>query len=385
MIQQYDPHIASALAELYHQRRKLDQNPEHRHVEYLAQIPQFTQTFTSLESYISRLKEIDKEVAAQAEPVVRHAIVSHLFYLLELGQPELAYYLTKSEIDPLTQIVPNGHRHPRVAVAGWEDDHIARNQQYIDELLALILNPSTRGSLNFLTGPMFSAKTDGLLSLVQQLGDCRFTGACHAFIFAELKEEYITARRGGRGRSNLVESINRLKAEPVYLGDFVRYANTADVARGDLIVFDEAAFVAWSPEDLTLLRATLLNLVNRGVHIVLTGLDTDFRAINLPSADLFKEYAQTFACESFSLLPVATGLETVHATHTARTDKTGFIDLLLPVVIGRDLHIVDYFPVPVEAHIFASLQENDPDLYEHLLAIGGQKKLLDWYTAQQEG
>lgn len=305
--------------------------------------------------------------------VIAHVIVEYIKYLIAINKPEYSSFLLPQNIDPFTYKQNDCHSD-LVLVADWEAQHTARNKQEASIIVRRILEGKP-GQTWFITGCMYSAKSDLVLEVVRQLVDRAYTGRIESFIAEVLEEKNIVSRRGGRGRSSPYKETRELSAQPLREENIVSSLDISKFRSGDIVIIDEISFITWSEEICKQVNLAIQKLNDNGIFVILSGLDTNYRSELLPFPKyLENENIHTLKLNAFVGYIYEDKLVVEDAVYTSRLDNiAGFIDLLLPVPIGR-IHsgMVQYVSVPRSAHIFAVIKEINPELYEDLIAVGNQ-------------
>ncbi len=357
-----------------------------------------------VENYLTHLHYLANTegtgVTEQTVNVVAHSIVSYLAHMHTVGKAELAQFMLPPEIDPYTEIDPE-HKYKLLLIASWEDQNREKSKQIIADRFNEIYNYDREANLHsdqpepastsLYTGSMFSEKTLKVLTQLNWLGDAGWDGRIVSLIADAMEEDVITTRV--RQRKNIPLSIRyTLEAERVNLDTALNKLYDHSLVPGDLVIIDEASFITWTEDDCDELDIAINNANMRGIFVEIAALNNDFRDFPLPfTAHKSRQLINRLNIVDCNAYYAYRGLEGETLTGNGKTStfridmNAGFGDLLLPVVISRiHAELVKYLAVPTEAHFFTILKENDPKVFEALLAVGEIEELKQYYIDQLE-
>lgn len=359
------------------------------HLQLLFNIPEYQGFQQPITSYFNHLRKFT--IPETVINTVAQAIASYLSIMYKLGTPELAQFLLPPTIDPYIEIDPN-NIYGLTLIASWEVLNGERTKSWVEQMysqvIALRNSHSGIASCEFIQGSMFTEKTLRVLMLIEWLEKSHWGGKVFPGVAAGMEEPFIKTRVGSRPNSILTRET-RMSAPLLDLAGAINLLNNPEMGFGDICIIDEATFIPWTQEDCRAFCSAAEAATLRGVFVLLPGLNTDFRGINLPLTQWLEENrfptARTARCNANYAYRGPDGEINTGSgeTYTFRYDvSAGLGDLLLPVPISRvHAKMVKYVAVPGTAHPFLALKEHDFEAYNQLLAVGGRQELFDAYRS----
>lgn len=348
--------------------------------------PEYQYLLPHLGKYLTNVTEAG--VSVEHADVAAQAVGKYLEILRAQGAAELSVFLLPTDIDPYETAHP-GDPVGRNLIANWEDSHIAIGMANIENVIGGIRETmnGAPGETYIHFGSMYADKTGRILRTVHELYNRLWRRKLGAYIADAMEEDVIKTRIGGRPGLPLRSTLE-LPAIRVNGPSLFQALIEGDYQAGDVVVIDEVSFVSFDNDQCLMILRLLQELNQRGVTVLASGLNMDYRGQDLPmkqAADFMEGGVQVVNCHAFHAYNNPNGeLRTGnHQSMTFRYDmRAGFGDLLMPVPIGR-VHgdIVQYRAVPPQAHIFGLLQQYEPILHQELLQIGQSQDLLEYNIA----
>lgn len=316
------------------------------------------------ERYISNLVT-HGGVSEQVVSAISQGLQTYLAILDENNQSHMAQFLVpgRVNIDQYDPIEVATHRQ------FWGRNHHAENRAHVRQLLKKTGVPGAEGITEAHLGPMYSGKSEFLVTLAQELTQRNIP--FFALTSQAMHENTIHSRVKIDGR----ESSDIVARQVAFRRMYSRLAAISRVAEpGNFVLIDEATFIPFSDNECfrTFEIFTLLNL--KRINVIISGLDKNARAQNLPFTDYMIEHEVPLVMHrsfnAYIVVPHTTIIQD-NATYTGRLHD-GFFDWILPVVIPRTAMnrkgkpVVKYFSASFWGHPMAVLRRFAPEIAENL-------------------
>lgn len=340
-----------------------------------------------VEAAVEYLHNLQSGVGLEQEYLnhLAHAVVSHLIKLNSEGEQALAAFLLPSSPPAEDLFIDTEDEDvQKTAISEWEVEHEERNKHILKQVRNIISKEGP-GQIFIIEGNMYSAKSDALMRIAKNLFDTRINGYkysredFHAFGFGGF-EDGIKSRVGGRGRENPIKTTQEVEeTKRVFLDGLLAALNDLTPKQGMMILIDEYSFLSGSTDESDLLAGKLKRFAQKGVTIIVAGLNANFKDEQLPVSHAFEVHSKQERnifkrleqCVAFAVHPKTR--RSIPAETTTRYDlfsgEHAFADLIMPIVIGREHKFVKYGAIPKKAHIFRHLMDNDKEVYEMLNQI----------------
>lgn len=317
--------------------------------------------------------------------LISHAISTFLYNCIKEGKPWAAQFLFPHNFSIAeTKVNLSGRETPSLEAFGRL--HMLRNIRMAGQIYQrMFIEAGQEGSIHFVEGPMYASKTGlskvlwNMLSLDQQNGV-----RTKVFIFEGMHEEELHARsvRGENIAATQV-GIESLRDEISRFVDELERGNQTGI-----IFVEEATFFSFKPDEVEQFIQLIMEAKKTGLHIILTGLNRDFKGRELPISNALHanmNEAHFYDCRSYVLLCGRDGIfldqsheEADSGDFTSRVNVEmgdpdeglyGVYDFLLPTLVPRvgSARIVKYLPTPSMYHPMVVIGRVNPDLYTKIV------------------